>query len=77
MNILLRRLCLQPPDPYAIGKLEIPAFLCVISLGCQTGEFLNYNEQKVGNFTQSKPLLKFWPSLDKEIPFKSSCFALS
>jgi hypothetical protein len=26
MLILLRRLCLQPPDPYTAGKLKVSAF---------------------------------------------------
>jgi hypothetical protein len=30
-----------------VGKLKISAFLCVISLGCQSGEFLSYNAQKI------------------------------
>jgi hypothetical protein len=37
---LLIRLCPRPSDPYTIGKLKISASLCVVSLGCQTGQLL-------------------------------------
>ncbi len=47
-DLLLPAIVLSPRLDNTIVKLKISAiFLCVISLGCQTGQFLSYYAQKI------------------------------